>query len=124
MGENEILGVVGGGEVKSEIATCFLEGNNSARVPRKVFHWWSWEGWVSARLGERLYDDGFELRGFVEEDLRNDAAVGMELGLEEQVTYLANGLVTADGGAELFGQDRGEDLVWMRVENVNIMVLE
>lgn len=76
-----------------------------------MLHWWPWERWISTRFWERLEDDRFELRGFIEEDLRDDVAVGMKLGLEEQVTYVADRLVAADGRSESFGENRGEDLV-------------
>lgn len=49
----------------------------------------------------------------------------MELGLEEQVAHMPDRLVAAEGGAEAFGEDGSEDLVWTRDEGgINTRVLE
>lgn len=55
--------------------------------------------------------------------MRDDFTVGVEFGLEEQVAHVADRLVAADGGAEAFREDGGEDLVWMEEGSVNIRVL-
>lgn len=55
----------------------------------------------------------------------DDVAVGVELGLEEQVAHMPDRLVAAEGGAEAFGEDGSEDLVWTRDEGgINTRVLE
>lgn len=121
---DEVLGVVVDGVVESEFAACLLERDDSARVSRKMLHWWLWERWVSAWLWKRLNDDRFELWGFVEKYLGDDVAVGVELRLEEHVTNMADGLVAADGRPEASRENRGENFVWIKEGSVNIMALE